>query len=218
MRRWGRKNATDWLSARLAKGALTAFMAVALAGTVLVAPAGAALVTRPVWKIQISPNATTTGGQLASVSCSAPDACTAVGTAGNTQGLPVTLAERWNGTSWQRQSTPQPGRTIPDSHPGLSGVSCPTSAFCEAVGTNQIIGRGIGLAYGWNGSTWERQTFRGPLGSTSVSRCLARRPGSVRRWVSTRTARTASWLSPRSGTEPRGGCSASLPRPAAGKS
>ena len=65
MRRWGRKNATDWLSARLAKGALTAFMAVALAGTVLVAPAGAALVTRPVWKIQISPNATTTGGQLA---------------------------------------------------------------------------------------------------------------------------------------------------------
>jgi len=169
MRSWGRRNATDWLGARLAKGALTAFMAVALPGTVLAAPAGAAPVTRPVWKIQISPDATTPGGQLASVSCSAPDACTAVGTAGNTQGLPVTLAERWNGRSWQRQSTPQPGRTIPDSHPSLSGVSCPTSAFCEAVGTNQVVGTGISLAYGWNGSTWNRQAFPGPLGSTSVS-------------------------------------------------
>jgi hypothetical protein len=169
MRRSGRKNATDWQSARLAKGALTAFVAVALAGTAFAVPAGAALVTRPVWQIQVSPNATAPGGQLASVSCSAPDACTAVGTAGNARGMPVTLAQRWNGTSWQRQSTPQPGRTIPDSRPGLSGVSCPTSAFCEAVGTNEVVGAGIGLTYGWNGSAWKRQSFPEPLGSTSVS-------------------------------------------------
>ncbi len=169
MRRWGRRKATGWLSGRLAMGALTAFTAVALAGTALAAPASAALAAHLLWKIQKSPNATAPGGQLGSVSCSAPDACTAVGSAFNTQGLAVTMAERWSGTSWQRQPTPQPFHTVPDSRPSLSGVSCPTSAFCEAVGTNQVNFTGISLAYGWNGSVWKQQSFPGPAGSTSVN-------------------------------------------------
>ena len=169
MRSWGGAKAGSGLRADLAARALTALMAVALAGTALAAPAGAAVVTRPVWRIQNSPNATAPGGHLESVSCSSADACTAVGANGNTKGLTVTLAERWNGTSWQRQRTPQPGRTVPGSVPGLSGVSCPTSAFCEAVGTNQVTFTGIALAYGWNGSVWRQQSFPGPPGSTSTN-------------------------------------------------
>jgi hypothetical protein len=168
--RWcGPGKATGWLSARLAIGPLTALMAVALAGTALAAPADAALVTGSVWMIQNSPDVTAPGGHLESVSCSSADACTAVGANGDTKGLTVTLAERWNGTSWQRQRTPQPGSTIPGSVPGLSGVSCPASAFCEAVGTNQVTTTGISLAYGWNGSAWKQQSFPGPPGSTSAS-------------------------------------------------
>lgn len=169
MRRWGRRNATGWLSARQSAGALTALMAVALAGTILAAPAGAVLMTRAVWRIQTSANVTAPGGQLESVSCSSADACTAVGASGDLKGLTVTLAERWNGTSWQRQSTPQPGRTVPGSVPGLTGVSCPTPAFCEAVGTNEVSFTGISLAYGWTGGAWRRQFFRAPPGSTSAN-------------------------------------------------
>src|SRR5690349_20698994 len=68
----------------------------------------------PVWTVTPSPNATLSGGKIESVSCSAPGACTAVGTNLNTSGISVTLAERWNGTSWQRQATPNPpGNTDP---------------------------------------------------------------------------------------------------------
>src|ERR1700722_19747616 len=60
----------------------------------------------PSWTIATSANATVTGGNIESVSCSAFTACTAVGTDLNTSGIHVTLAERWNGTDWQRQATP----------------------------------------------------------------------------------------------------------------
>ncbi|HEV2377773.1 MAG TPA: hypothetical protein VGS19_37125 [Streptosporangiaceae bacterium] len=170
MQGWSRRKTTGWLGARLAMGAaLTAFVAVALAGSTLAAPAGAASVARALWQIQDSPNATAPSGQLESVSCSSADACTAVGANTSTRGLTVTLAERWNGTSWQPQHTPQPEPVVPGSVPGLFGVSCPTPAFCEAVGTSQVGGTGISLAYGWNGSAWKQQSFPVPLGSTAAN-------------------------------------------------
>jgi hypothetical protein len=168
VRTWGRGKTTGRPSARLAMGALTATMAVALASPALTAPAGAAVTAVALWHIQKSPNATAPGGQLESVSCSAANACAAVGTAVNSQGLAVTLAERWNGTAWQRQPTPQPFHTVPDSRPTLFGVSCPTSAFCAAVGTNEVLNTGFSLADTWNGSAWTRQSFPVPSGSTST--------------------------------------------------
>jgi hypothetical protein len=161
MRRWSRER----VSARLVTGGL----AVLLAGAALAAPAGAALVTGTGWKIQNSPNVTAPDGQLESVSCSAASACTAVGAADNAKSQNVTLAERWNGTSWQQESTPQPGRTIPDSSPALTGVSCPTSTFCEAVGVNSVVFTQAALADEWNGHVWKQQPFAGPAGSTSSS-------------------------------------------------
>ena len=47
---------------------------------------------------------------------------------------PVTLAERWNGTSWTVQP-PHPTGGQSHSH-HLEGVSCMTGTTCTAVGHN----------------------------------------------------------------------------------
>ena len=55
--------------------------------------------------------------------------CTAVGyRVTSTQTL--TLAERWNGTTWTTQSTPSPS-----TDNILYGTACPTANTCIAVGT-----------------------------------------------------------------------------------
>src|SRR5207247_7771343 len=50
----------------------------------------------------------------------------------NSSGQKVTLAERWNGRTWAVQSTPNPRGAQSSS---LSGVSCPSSTLCVAVGS-----------------------------------------------------------------------------------
>src|SRR6516225_2015622 len=122
MRAWGRRKAGGGLAAGLVACALTAFMVAAPADAAVAASAGAALAAAapagaavaPAWQIKKSPNATVPGGQLESVSCSSANACTAVGTNVGAKGLNVTLAERWNGKTWQQQHTPNlAGNTVP---------------------------------------------------------------------------------------------------------
>jgi hypothetical protein len=166
---WGRRNAWGGLMAGVAGCALTAVAVVAPASPALAARGGAQLLIHPAWKIRKTPNATVPGGQLNAISCSAANACTAVGTNLSTSGVNVTLAERWNGTSWQRQPTPNPpNNTVPIRSPDLLGVSCPTSHFCASVGAYQVDGVGISLAEVWNGTAWKRQAFPVPAGSTSA--------------------------------------------------
>jgi hypothetical protein len=43
----------------------------------------------------------------------------------------VTLAERWNGTSWKTQTTPNPAGA---GYSQLNGVSCTSASACTAVG------------------------------------------------------------------------------------
>ena len=120
----------------------------------------------PSWTIATSANATVTGGNIESVSCSAFTACTAVGTDLNTSGIHVTLAERWNGTDWQRQATPNPaGDTTSSVAPALVGVSCPTGSFCVAVGNYQSGFNQSGMADTWNGQSWTAQSFPVPVDS-----------------------------------------------------
>jgi hypothetical protein len=122
-------------------------------------------VTGP-WRIQGSPDITTPSGNLASVSCTAPNACTGVGSYVNTAGLFVTLAEEWNGTSWHKQPTPSPAG---GSNLLFTGVSCASSRFCEAVGS-YIVRNGaarVGLAEQWNGRTWAVQPLPAPGGSSA---------------------------------------------------
>jgi hypothetical protein len=73
------------------------------------------------WTVQATEPASTTFPELASVSCSAATACTAVG---NDFGAP--LVERLSGSSWSIQSTPI---TRP-----LYGVACVAATTCVATG------------------------------------------------------------------------------------
>ncbi len=121
-------------------------------------------------RVPVSPG--TTSAQLTGVSCPAPNACTAVG-ASSTDGFAtsVRLAEHWNGTAWSLESVPNPG---PASTPELTGVSCPTSAACAAVGTNFSVPEG--LAARRSGGTWSDQAIaaRGvTLSGVSCSTALA---------------------------------------------
>lgn len=119
------------------------------------------------WTILSTPNpAGSLFTQLAAVSCSSSTMCTAVGSFdSNTSGL-LTLAERWNGTTWSIQTTVNPSGSISSS---LAGVACPASNYCTAVGTR---GNSTGsvtspLAERWNGTSWAVQSIPRPAGSTN---------------------------------------------------
>jgi hypothetical protein len=88
------------------------------------------------------------------VACTSASACTAVGN----QTLVKTLAERWNGSSWQVQATPNPsgGNNIT-----LGGVACPTSSACTAFGLNLTNSGPFTLAERWSGGKWRIQPTPG---------------------------------------------------------
>lgn len=131
------------------------------------AGAAGAQAANTTWTISKSANVALSGGTIESVSCSAPSACTAVGSDLNTSGINVTLAERWDGTSWQRQATPNPaGDTTASVAPDLVGVSCPTASFCVAVGNYQSDFTQSGLAETWNGTAWTSVAFPVPTDSS----------------------------------------------------
>jgi hypothetical protein len=71
--------------------------------------------------------ASTSDPTLYAVSCASAAICTASGT---TQAL-GTAAESWNGSTWTQQTTPNPSGTENSS---FSGISCPTTTDCTAVG------------------------------------------------------------------------------------
>src|SRR5258708_17705835 len=132
------------------------------------ATVGTALAAGTSWKLQRSPNATLPGGQMDWISCSSAAAAAAVGTNLNTSGLNVTLAERWNGVSWQREATPNPpGETGLDS-PVLLGVSCAAAHFCAAVGTDTKDFTETIMADVWDGRSWKSQSVPTPPGTTSA--------------------------------------------------
>ena len=131
------------------------------------------------WSVTPSPNPAIPTGQLFWVSCPAANSCTAVGTYTKASGAGVTLAERWDGSSWRVQPIPSP--------PGaawsvLLGVSCASLSACEAVGvTTSKAGAQKVLAEGWNGTRWQLQSAPGLAGGnqlngvscTSPSACTA---------------------------------------------
>jgi hypothetical protein len=90
------------------------------------------------------------------VSCTSTTACTAVGKYTTTAGIRKTLAERWNGTKWSVQSTPNPSGT---SEAVFRGVSCSSSTACVAVGSYYGSGGSVlTLAEQWNGTEWKIQS------------------------------------------------------------
>jgi hypothetical protein len=121
------------------------------------------------WSIQSVPKPTGAKGILLSgVSCTSSSACTAVGNYNNASGTQVTLAERWNGTSWSVQTTPNPTEAKGSF---LKGVSCSSSSACIAVGgyqyTTGLSSSTYAFAEVWNGSSWSVQSTPNPTGATT---------------------------------------------------
>jgi hypothetical protein len=190
-----------------------------LAPTVVVAVAVAAMAgpgvaaATPVsdWSIQSTPNPVGSNfNLLAGVSCLSISQCTSVGGAVNSAGSLVTLAQRWQGSSWTLESTPNPAGSNFDL---LSGVSCTSSTACTAVGgADQVT-----LAELWDGSSWTIQPTPNPpayvsslsgVSCTSASACTA-----VGSWGTTNTFTPVLTLAERrGGTQKTPSCSLKLIR------
>jgi hypothetical protein len=116
------------------------------------------------WSVQSTPNAVVDlPSQLNGVSCTSPSACTAVGTytdgAGNSEGL----AERWDGTSWTIENTPEPTTVA-----ALDSVACATATACMALASSQTA------TERWDGTSWTIQnTPNVPSASLSGVSCTS---------------------------------------------
>jgi hypothetical protein len=107
------------------------------------------------WTIVLSKRA----GILDAVSCSAYDACTAVGTSGNPiDSVTNEIAERWNGRTWTSQRVPVfPG----PSSITFSGVACTSATVCMAVGSDWDLGDFTNpIAARWTRRKWKPVTIR----------------------------------------------------------
>ncbi len=108
---------------------------------------------------------------LFGVSCSSTTACMAVGTYKNTEaGGEVkntefhgreALIERWNGTSWELQSSPSPiGKPKPEGEARweLTRISCSSETWCVATGyyiQSESGAPSALLGERWKGNEWE---------------------------------------------------------------
>ena len=132
------------------------------------------------WSTQRTPRPTgTTASQLSAVSCVAPNACTATGAYQKKDNQSRTLAERWNGTKWSIQNTPNPTKN-PNKY--LSGVSCTAANACTAAGyTSGPVVWQTTIVEQWNGHKWSVQRSPSPgsdsellgVSCTSTSDCTA---------------------------------------------
>jgi hypothetical protein len=101
------------------------------------------------WTIQKVPHPSGAARSLlTSVSCPTKNSCFAVGFTTNASNQQRTLAERWNGKTWQITPTPNPTRK---QEIELASVSCPSVNSCVAVGT---VVEGT-FAQVWNGKSWK---------------------------------------------------------------
>jgi hypothetical protein len=106
------------------------------------------------WSVAVTPNAppgvSSLGGALSGVSCSAANACTAVGYY-DTSKARWPLTERWDGSAWNAQDSPRPPGS---SGAELSAVFCSSAARCVATGAAAPVP----LIESWDGSAWSIAT------------------------------------------------------------
>jgi hypothetical protein len=119
------------------------------------------------WVIQPAPApAGSQGSEFSAVSCGSAGSCTAVGAYATRTGQ-VTLAERWDGTSWRIEATPNPAGSL---GAGFNAISCGSARACTAVGASgasSTSGRPAVLAEAWNGTSWHIQAVPSPKGAAS---------------------------------------------------
>ena len=113
------------------------------------------------WVVQPTPTGRT--DVYNAVSCTASNACLAVGKSE----LSDFVAARWDGASWTSIAAPASGTLIDTNYVSLS---CRTITGCIAVGAAETADYGftyLPLAAGWNGSTWTSQPTVNPSGETA---------------------------------------------------
>jgi hypothetical protein len=123
------------------------------------------------WTVPPTPNfAGAASTNLSAVDCTSANSCMAVGQAtfNAPGGTAATVAEHWNGTSWQIVTTPNPPGSTFNS---LNGVSCPRPNVCFAVGSSDSRP----LIELWDGTSWSIQSSAGvqELDAVSCSGLLA---------------------------------------------
>jgi hypothetical protein len=144
-----------------------------------VEPSGAGVTLAEQWNghsWRVLPTPSPRGGAVSSllgVACTAPSACTAVGSSITATGASQAVAERWNGARWRIQPTPELSQGA-----NLNGVSCTSASACTAVGRS-----GAGpLAERWDGAHWSVQATPNPpqgngflsgVACTSATVCIA---------------------------------------------
>lgn len=136
------------------------------------------------WQVQpVQIPAGATSSYFEGLSCVSTATCVAVGAYFTSTGTYFTLAERWNGSTWQIQATPNPQGATANQ---LNAVSCATPNGCMAVGFSEVH---VALAESWNGSIWQIQPSAanggGSLGDVScplVSVCTAVGGAFAERW------------------------------------
>jgi hypothetical protein len=115
------------------------------------------------WTVQATPNpARATASYLTSVSCTSSTACMAVGLYENPAGHDLSLAEAWNGSTWELRSTPNPSGTKTTE---FQTVSCASASACAAVGY-YLSPSYTALGEIWNGTSWTLENPSLPAGGT----------------------------------------------------
>lgn len=100
---------------------------------------------------------------LEGISCTAPDACMAVGSQGDDGGAIQPFAERWDGRRWSIVDTPE---LEPKGYALLRGVFCLSANSCVAVGnfaypfSVRTVEKTIVMT--WDGTEWTLQTSPNP--------------------------------------------------------
>ncbi len=99
---------------------------------------------------------------LDAVSCQNRKSCYAVGYYSSDVAV-KTLVERWNGRRWAVMTSRNPAHA---DFSVLSGISCPSSTTCVAVGYRSTAAGDAPLAERWDGKAWHLMTTPQPAHSS----------------------------------------------------
>jgi hypothetical protein len=107
-----------------------------------------------------------TSAFLSAVSCTSPRSCVAVGNSTTGSGVQTAMAEAWDGTNWNTETTPDPAGS---SVSGLSAVSCRSGGACIAVGrSTDGDGSTVTLTEDRVGTVWNIQPSPSPAGALTA--------------------------------------------------
>jgi hypothetical protein len=107
-----------------------------VAGGAMLAASAMASASPPTWTVQTSPSPSGFA-VFNAVSCASKTNCVAVGSTSTAKAV-APLAEVWDGSSWKVAKVTDPLKASQSGTATLSGVSCPSTSSCVAVGSYTV--------------------------------------------------------------------------------